>query len=533
MSKFKAGFQEIDITPPIGTTALAGYGGLKKFAQGINDPLKASCIVLELQETRLAIVSLDLVGLLPETVGKIRDLAFDLSDGLVQRQNIMIACTHTHSGPDTMGIFTPGHFLQYKPDIGYLEMLVRKVAGSILGALNNLEPVTASYATGSLIGASANRRAHLSPNPLHERTIDPEVQALYFHSDQGLKGIIVNFAAHGTSFPTGSTMHISADFVHGLRDELKAHYNQAVTCVYLNGAIGDVTPLSLAIPKEIEPVSITLDKENNEGIIGGFKEFCNVLHVDASRFASFVEEIVENPTSKLHGVSILTSLDAQGNLILKFAEKFPSSRNIKRLLMLFIYNEQEDPAHVRVGKKIAQKVIKLQESRRRQLDVTCLISKEAIVTLDIDDPEMANEGIFEDYIIERDGEFFSEVIVQAFQVGPAIILTIPGEAVTEMQLRLKTLIRQQAGDIPVLISGVSNGEIGYILTPEEFDLAGYESMICFGRENAHIIERKLLELVSSLEGISPVRWSCEIDLPANSETKLPRLKELLIIQDKK
>ena len=59
------GFGEVDITPKLGGEEkvwLAGYGPGRQ-AAGVHDPLMARCVVLEEGRTRIALVSVDLVGL--------------------------------------------------------------------------------------------------------------------------------------------------------------------------------------------------------------------------------------------------------------------------------------------------------------------------------------------------------------------------------------------------------------------------------------------------------------------------------------
>src|SRR5690348_5770428 len=62
----KAGFAEADITPEIGpdkpTVWMAGYG-MGRAATGVHDPLMARAMVLATDKEKLAIASVDLVGL--------------------------------------------------------------------------------------------------------------------------------------------------------------------------------------------------------------------------------------------------------------------------------------------------------------------------------------------------------------------------------------------------------------------------------------------------------------------------------------
>src|SRR5690348_17055382 len=61
--ELQAGFAEEDITPKLEGKAvyMAGFGHNRK-AAGVHDPLKARAVVLRNGETKIALVSVDLVG---------------------------------------------------------------------------------------------------------------------------------------------------------------------------------------------------------------------------------------------------------------------------------------------------------------------------------------------------------------------------------------------------------------------------------------------------------------------------------------
>jgi hypothetical protein len=71
-------------------------------ATGVHDPLWARALVLRAGGTAVALVVLDLIGLLRDEVLAIREAVADL--GL---DYVAVACTHTHAGPDSLGIWGP------------------------------------------------------------------------------------------------------------------------------------------------------------------------------------------------------------------------------------------------------------------------------------------------------------------------------------------------------------------------------------------------------------------------------------------
>jgi len=514
----EAGFQEIVITPPIGTTALAGYGGLKTFARGLNDDLLANCCVIKSNDDIVALVSIDVMGMLPETVARIRTLAHQLTNGTIPEENMLIACTHTHSGPDLMGIFYPGENLKSHVDTTYVDVFIRLVAGAILGAFNDLQPVSVKASRTTVSGLAGNRReaAQLPPNPVAPRTIDPEVEIVSFSSGDKIRGIIVNFAAHATSFPTTKAMAISADYIGAMRRELKKHLGD-ITCLYLNGACGDVNPDASRLIGTIPRLRIDLDVGERRAHIPGFSEFSSKAGLEPGMFASFYEEKIKKAQlSGFHEVECEIVLDDDGSLNLHFPDQMPKAEKFKNMLSWFFSSDLDDLAYIRCGTRLARAVLASLETSTSIDDSAAIVCLSKPVRVDIDDPDMANEGLFEEYMRNDDGgKYYAEVEVQVMKIGEIIIVTMPGEPVNQVQLRIKAIIRQQTSYEHVLFSEITNGEIGYILTPEEYDMMGYESIICFGRENAYILERALIELVSTEIGIG-LEWTPSIALPDNT-----------------
>ncbi|MEA2011536.1 MAG: hypothetical protein U9O87_00395, partial [Verrucomicrobiota bacterium] len=95
----KAGFYEIDITPRVGVP-LCGFGPfLNRYSVGVRDILKARAAAFQLGKSKAVIISCDLIGLSAELVIHIKKRISAETD--LSPENIMLHCTHTHSGPNT------------------------------------------------------------------------------------------------------------------------------------------------------------------------------------------------------------------------------------------------------------------------------------------------------------------------------------------------------------------------------------------------------------------------------------------------
>jgi hypothetical protein len=100
MMTLAAGYGETILTPPLGVE-LTGYGFyLERRAESVLDDLKARALFLEKDGVRAVLVSCDLVGLTVEASDAARR-AISASLG-IPPDHVLLACTHTHTGPATM-----------------------------------------------------------------------------------------------------------------------------------------------------------------------------------------------------------------------------------------------------------------------------------------------------------------------------------------------------------------------------------------------------------------------------------------------
>src|SRR5436190_5371736 len=99
MQPLRAGAAETVITPPPGVD-LTGYGNRPSTSTGKHDDLYARALVLEAAGSRLALVSLDLLGFEVPDAGSLRR-QIEGETG-IPAEAVMLNCSHTHAGPATM-----------------------------------------------------------------------------------------------------------------------------------------------------------------------------------------------------------------------------------------------------------------------------------------------------------------------------------------------------------------------------------------------------------------------------------------------
>ncbi|MBL8797803.1 MAG: hypothetical protein JNM56_28150 [Planctomycetia bacterium] len=225
------GFGEADVTPQLGDKPvyLAGFGQNRK-ATAIHDPLKARAIVLKHGERKVALASVDVVGLFHASTERIRAAlpGFDY---------VLVSSTHNHEGPDTLGLWGPNPFKSgLNPD--YLKLLEAQVVQAVLDAEKSAVAVTARIGT-----AHAPELLHDGREPYIKHD---ELVVLEFSNakSQQRAGLVVQWNCHPETLDSKNT-EISADFVGYTVKELQERHRCPV--VYLTGTVGGLMT-SLHVP---------------------------------------------------------------------------------------------------------------------------------------------------------------------------------------------------------------------------------------------------------------------------------------------
>jgi hypothetical protein len=227
----RVGFASADITPELKDDKpvwLAGYSAGRR-ATGIHDPLFVRASVLDDGTRRVAIASVDLVGLQYETVLRIRAR-------LPKLHYVLVASTHNHEAPDVIGMWGRS-LVQRGVDEQYLDLVIERTVQAIEQAQEKLAPATAAYGIAddeALVGDSRL--------PIVKDSI---LRLLAFRDEANkLSGLIVQYNSHPEAMGSANTL-ITADFCAATVEKLSKEHGCPV--VYLSGALGGL----LAPPKGV------------------------------------------------------------------------------------------------------------------------------------------------------------------------------------------------------------------------------------------------------------------------------------------
>ncbi|MCK4590799.1 MAG: neutral/alkaline non-lysosomal ceramidase N-terminal domain-containing protein [Candidatus Latescibacteria bacterium] len=227
----KAGVAKVNITPPVGAE-LSGYVGRQQPSVGIHDELYASALVLDDGHQRAAIVACDLVGLTRDSVETVRGLISQNTE--MPGANVMVCCTHTHSGPATLRLRNCG-----KIDETWMSVLYQQLAGAVIWAEKNLKEVRAGFGQGTVV-VGINRRAASIQNK--DAIVDSTLGVLKIEDlNENPVAALLNYPCHGVVLSHENRL-VSADFPGAAVRFVERNLPGNPITLYTNGACGDINP---------------------------------------------------------------------------------------------------------------------------------------------------------------------------------------------------------------------------------------------------------------------------------------------------
>jgi hypothetical protein len=215
-----------------------GGTGMNRLAEGVHDDLEAQVLVLARDDLHAVVVSMDLVGLeAPDTIrmqARVAALGLDPA-------HLVVSCTHTHSGPDTIGVWGPDEGVTGRCP-PYHDFLAEALGQAVDGLRGTLRPVT--VAAGEVpVDEPLSNEASLLGDSRHPLVRNNRVVAARLATPEGeTVATLVNWHNH----PEAMIEHdvFSADFPRWTRRALEAAWGG--TAIYLSGTVGGLmTPIDV------------------------------------------------------------------------------------------------------------------------------------------------------------------------------------------------------------------------------------------------------------------------------------------------
>lgn len=223
----EAAAAKVDITPDLSTEKvwLAGFGAKGRRPTGVHDPLYARIVLLREGDKTVALVGLDLLGFYLNDTKALRRAW--VKDG--QDKVLFVHATHTHSGPDTLGLWGPMIGVS-GVNKRYMARVNRRIVEALGLLESQLKPATAAGGRGTLDPRGLCRDLR------DPQVIDPNLGVLRLQGADGKAvATIVNWSCHPEVIGRENTL-ITADFPGPLCARVEERTGGQ--CLFLSGAIG-------------------------------------------------------------------------------------------------------------------------------------------------------------------------------------------------------------------------------------------------------------------------------------------------------
>lgn len=222
---------------------IAGYQ-THRAAAGVHDPITVGAVVLSLNGDYVALVGIDVLGLLENRTRDVRDT---LEAEGFHRDHLIISSSHSHSAPDTVGIWgldeqlLSGTYAPFMDDLeANIEDTVRLAAGNMV-AVSPTQGLLSMSADPTLDGApfggtNPNDRMLGGINDIRDPILPADqVWALALDGADGRVATVISSSGHPEVAGSDHSL-LSSDFVGYARDTIDA--SAGGTTLYLSGALG-------------------------------------------------------------------------------------------------------------------------------------------------------------------------------------------------------------------------------------------------------------------------------------------------------
>jgi len=409
-------------------------------ATGVHDDLHARSIVIEGGNgTVVVMTALSLVGIDRPCIERIRK-AVNEETGIPE-ENILVSCTHTHSGPRVS-----------KAGEEYRRFLVERAVESVVRAWNNRFPARIGVGATKVMELGRNRR-RLLYGGLHP---DPEVGILKIEDSSGrLKGVLFNYGCHPSALDWRNTLY-SEDWPHYAIEGIKSGVGGEVWTAYFQSAEGDI---NVGYSAELSAVGAEMPIRNYDYI--------------AWKGTQMAEAVLE----------ALPAVKTSGNPIVRMVTDF------------FEYPLRDGfPVSLeQAGREAAAARKELEEFEREGKFLDTRIHDRLRVAVFQTGQRLDTARRF--YGSEERGGSTS-IEQQAVRVGDAVFVAVPGEIFSEIGLKIK----EASPFEKTFVIGLANGYGGYLPTAKEFIEGDYEVDGCRYSDRAEkVCIDSSLELIRRLE----------------------------------
>ena len=455
-SVFNAGAATSNITPPLGAGIVGGWSDPP--ATHIHDELHVRCLVLDDGTTRLAFAVVDNVQI-PRSVFDAAKRMIHETTGLAPG-NVMMSATHTHSSASARG---SSALLFNQPLDDYQNFLVQRISDGVRRAINNLEPARIGWATGSVPQHVFNRRWLLK-----EGKTSPS--------------------------PFGDAERIKTNPGSFLADIVKPAGTTNPEVYFVSVLSADGRPLALLANNWLHYVGGIAARTFSADYFGAFCDRIAQLLGDGQAGPPFVGILANGPCGDVTNNNYAAYGKPGGKRYAPYEKMREVANDVAREIMR-VYPSVKYQSHVELRAAHAELPLQM---RRATPEVNAWADKVRARPAHTT-PAQQTEATFAQRTVEaRAWPETTDIPLQVFRIGGLGIAAIPFEVFTETGLEIKA----KSPFKDTFTIELANGGYGYLPTPEQHELGGYETWFTINRvekEATRKIVARLLELFAEVQ----------------------------------
>ncbi|MFC7523976.1 neutral/alkaline non-lysosomal ceramidase N-terminal domain-containing protein [Parapedobacter sp. GCM10030251] len=449
---FKAGASISNITPYLGG-GIVGNFGIPPEAKHIHDQLHARALVLDDGTTKLALIVSDNISIKREVYDEAKRLISQQTG--IPADQVLTSSTHTHSATSAEGEGDRRRgWNAGRPLDAYQQFVARRIADGVVVALNNLEPAQIGWGGVNVPQHVFNRRWKMK-----QSVVNPfgEMDAVRMNPGIGNPDVVE---------PAGPTdpevCFISLQATNGRPIALLANYSlhyvggvpkHHISADYFAIFADRIQELLGADRQEVPFVGImsngTSGDINNINVKG--PKLDQPPYAQMRAVANDLAEKVFGAYSSVDHVPWVKLQAAQTTLPLQVRK--PDTKILKLAKHILSQPEGSKPLHHPLERTYAERIVQLAEEWPDQI----------------------------------------EVILQAFRIGDLGIAAIPFETFAETGLEIKAKSPMEK----TFTISLANGSYGYLPTPEQHELGGYETWL----STSKVQKDASREIVNTLLGL--------------------------------
>jgi len=249
-----------DITPPLEVGTLgSSTARLWKPFEGVRLPLHARAVMIQKGDRRIAVVALELLGLASEAVGGMNEFKKRIaaeSGHAVTPENLVLACIHSHSAPETLAM---SDLPQTEPFRQWIGFLAQRIGSAIQSAAGSMRPCNLLVGCQSAPGLATYRRIMTNRGILQPHSIRPtdivigpegpaddSVHIAAFVDQSGRPvAALVNATAHPV-YEMVPHRRVSPDYPGEMSIELERRH-PGLVALFLQGAAGNINSVGISV----------------------------------------------------------------------------------------------------------------------------------------------------------------------------------------------------------------------------------------------------------------------------------------------